>query len=84
MRKKSGARLALRVRNAKTANPIGPIAEPFARHNRFAGNIIMNILDIGVEAEGLAILERERESRRLHVTEVYLDMVAAVADTAMP
>jgi len=40
----------------------------------------MNILDIGVEAEGLAILEREWESGRLHVTEAHLDMIAAVAE----
>ena len=49
-------------------------------HNCFAGNIIMNILDIGVEAEGLAILERELESGRLNVTEAHLTMIAAVAE----
>jgi hypothetical protein len=40
----------------------------------------MNILDIGVEAEGLAILEREWKSGRLHVTEAHLDMIAPVAE----
>lgn len=39
----------------------------------------MNMLDI-IKAERLAILERERESGRLHVTEVYLDMIAAVTE----
>ena len=79
--KKSGARLAMRVRNANTANDAGPIAEPLARaHDGLVRDVIADVIDIDVEAQHFAVVQRARNVRRLHETEPDLDAVEPVPE----
>ena len=51
-----------------------------AAGNDFMRNIIVHVLQIGGEPQHLAVLERQRDIRRLHEAEPHVDVIDAVAE----